>query len=70
MTLHEQIVEQALALTPEDRAYVADVLEQSLTSGEFTTLEIAAAWFSEIERRIEDYDRGQLFSIPRLGLFK
>ncbi len=32
MSHRDQIVGQALALTPEDRAYVADVLEQSLPS--------------------------------------
>ncbi len=60
MTLREEIVQQAMNLPPSDRAYVADVLEQSLERGGFTTAEIAAAWAAEIDRRIEGYDRGEL----------
>lgn len=59
MTTREQIAQQALALPPEDRTYVADVLEQSLTSGEFATPEIAAEWIAEIDRRMAAYDRGE-----------
>ena len=59
MTNREQIVEQALSLAPEDRAYVADALEQSLTSGGFASPEIAEAWAEEIERRLAAYDRGE-----------
>ena len=65
MNQREQIVQQALALPPEDRIFVADALEQSLTSGEFATPEIAAAWIAEIERRISAYDRGET---PTTGL--
>lgn len=59
MTIREQIAQQALALPPEDRTYLADVLEQSLTNGEFATPEIAAEWAAEIDRRIAAYDRGE-----------
>jgi hypothetical protein len=59
MTQREKIVEEALALSPEDRAYVADVIEQSLSDGGFATPEIAAAWAEEIERRIAAYERGE-----------
>jgi putative addiction module component (TIGR02574 family) len=59
MTIREQIAEQALALPPEDRTYLADLLEQSLTNGEFATSEIAAEWAAEIDRRIAAYDRGE-----------
>lgn len=55
----EQIAQAALALPTEDRTYLADVLEQSLTSGEFATPEIAAEWAAEIDRRIAAYDRGE-----------
>jgi hypothetical protein len=60
MTAREQIVQQALSLNPEDRAYVVDVLEESLGSGEFTSPAIAAAWSVEIERRVAAYDRGEV----------
>lgn len=59
MSTREEIVQQALALSLEDRAYVADVIEQSLGSGEFATPEIAAAWMTEIERRAQAYERGE-----------
>lgn len=55
----EQIAQEALALPPEDRTYLADVLEHSLTSGEFATPEIAAEWAAELDRRIAAYDRGE-----------
>ena len=58
MTTREQIAQQALALAPEDRTYIADLLESSLSNGEFASQEVAAAWVAEIERRIDAYDRG------------
>ena len=60
MEPREQIVEQALSLTPEDRVDVADALEHSLTPTGFATPEIAAEWATEIERRIAAYDRGEV----------
>ncbi|HUY92309.1 MAG TPA: addiction module protein [Pirellulales bacterium] len=63
MSLREEIAQQALELPAEDRAYVADVIEQSLASGGFSSDEIAAAWASEIERRIEAYDRGEFEAV-------
>lgn len=60
MTMREQVAQQALALTPEDRAYVADVLENSLANGDFANTEISAEWATEIDRRIEAYDRGEV----------
>jgi len=64
MAQREEIVREASALSPEDRVYVADVLEQSLTGGEFWTPEIAAAWAMEIRKRIEAYDRGEVTAVP------
>jgi len=60
MTPREEIVQQAMALPPEDRVYVADMLEHSLSGGGFATPEIAAAWATEIERRVAAHDRGEL----------
>lgn len=54
----EEIAREALNLPPEDRAYVADVLERSLDTGDVAE-EIAAAWSKEIDRRIAAYDRGE-----------
>ncbi len=59
----DQIVEHALALSSDDRAYVADLLEQSLPESGFTSPEIADAWSQEIDRRIAAYDRGETQAI-------
>jgi hypothetical protein len=59
MTPVEQLAQQALALAPADRAYLADVLEQSLSTGSFATPELAALWADEIDRRLAAYERGE-----------
>lgn len=59
MSHREQILQEALALPPEDRVFVADQLEQSLSHGEFASPEISAAWNDEIERRLAASDRGE-----------
>jgi hypothetical protein len=55
----EEVLQQALALDPADRAYVADELERSLTQTTFASEEIAAAWSEEIDRRIAACENGQ-----------
>jgi putative addiction module component (TIGR02574 family) len=60
MTVREQVLKDALALPPEDRAFVAEHLEQSLLHGGFASPEIAAAWTTEIDRRIAAYERGEI----------
>jgi putative addiction module component (TIGR02574 family) len=59
MTMREQVLQDALALPPEDRAFVVERLDQSLPHGEFASPEIAAAWSAEIDRRIAAYERGE-----------
>ena len=63
MATREEIAQQALTLSPDDRAYVADVIEQSLGGGEFADPEIARAWAVEIGRRIESYDKGETVAL-------
>ena len=63
MPLRDEIVKQALTLSPADRAYVVDVLDKSLVDEGFATPEIARAWVEEIERRIEAHDQGKSRSI-------
>jgi putative addiction module component (TIGR02574 family) len=63
MADREILAREALTLPPEDRAYLADVLERSLDPGPFATPEIAAAWSEEINRRIAAYDRGETRAI-------
>jgi putative addiction module component (TIGR02574 family) len=60
MTMREQVLQEALALPPEDRAFVVERLDQSLNQGEFASPEIAAAWTAEIDRRIAAYERGEV----------
>jgi len=59
MTLRDQIAEQALTLPPEDRAFLVDLLEESLKGEGFATSELAAEWVAEVKRRVEAYDRGE-----------
>ncbi len=60
MTSREQILQDALALAPDDRAFVAEQLEQSLDKGDFVSPEIAAAWAQEIGQRVAAYERGEI----------
>ncbi len=63
MTLRDQILQQALTLPPEDREFVADLLEGSLPKGECRSQEIADAWSQEINRRIAAHDRGETTAV-------
>jgi putative addiction module component (TIGR02574 family) len=59
MPTREEIAQQALNLSLADRAYLADVIEQSLAGRDFETPEIASARMAEIERRAQAYERGE-----------
>jgi putative addiction module component (TIGR02574 family) len=60
--LLEQLATQAIALSPEDRARLADLLLASLPdeAGE----EVDAAWDQEIERRVAAIESGAARLIP------
>ncbi len=60
LSSRDEILQKALSLDVEDRAFVAEALENSLTPADFATPEIAAAWASEIERRAEARERGEM----------
>jgi len=66
MTL-KQIEEQARALTPEERAKLAEALLESLRDTPIA--EIEAAWDREIESRAAAYDRGELETISAEDVF-
>ena len=66
MTLKE-IEDQARALTPEERARLAETLLESLTAAPIA--EIEAAWDREIEVRAAAYDRGELETISAEDVF-
>jgi len=56
-----EIVEaQALKLTPEDRARLADRLIASLSEDS----EVEEAWAVEVERRVEEIESGRAKLIP------
>ncbi len=56
-----EIVEaQALKLSPEERAQLADRLVTSLFKDE----EIEDAWAAEVERRIDEIEGGRVMLIP------
>lgn len=59
MTLRDQIAEQALALPPEDRDFLAALLEESLATEGFATLELASEWVAEVKRHVAACDRGE-----------
>jgi putative addiction module component (TIGR02574 family) len=58
----EQIISAALALPVQTRAKLAESLLESLLPPE--QKEIDAAWAQEAERRIREYESGQVKSIP------
>ena len=59
MPTREVLLQEALLLSPDERALLVDALEESLDHGEFATPEIAAAWSEEIDRRLAAYQRGE-----------
>lgn len=56
-----ELTERAKALSPEDRARLAEVLLASLDPSEE---EIDAAWDAEIRNRIADVENGTIQLIP------
>jgi len=56
----ETIEAQALKLSPEERAQLADRLIASL----FEDKEVEDAWATEVERRIEEIESGRSQLIP------
>ena len=68
--MHDQVTELAQrgkALLPKDRSPLADILLESLH--EPTIAEVEAAWELEIERRLDEHDRGEANSIDADEVF-
>jgi putative addiction module component (TIGR02574 family) len=55
----EQFREQALALPPNDRALLAELLQQSLAADSFDRSTVAVTWRREVDRRLKAYDAGE-----------
>lgn len=61
----EQLLQEALARSPEDRGRLIDALLQSFEpDAELTEGERAAAWTAELDRRLRDLDEGRAQAIP------
>ena len=61
------LVERGRALAPEDRERLVDQLLQSLN--EPAAAELAAPWEAEIQRRLAEYDRGEVDPIDAEEVF-
>ncbi|MDB5792099.1 MAG: addiction module antitoxin RelB [Massilia sp.] len=66
MTLNE-LEQQARALSPEERAKLAEALLDSLRDAPVAAIE--AAWDQEIEARAAAYDRGELQTVSAEDVF-
>jgi putative addiction module component (TIGR02574 family) len=66
MTLKE-LEQQARALSPEERAKLAEALLDSLRDAPVAAIE--AAWEQEIEARAAAYDRGELQTVSAEDVF-
>lgn len=64
MSTREEIAQLALALPPDDRAYVAEVLELSLIPAEES--ENHSEFLAELERRSAAYRAGTMTARPGL----
>jgi putative addiction module component (TIGR02574 family) len=63
----KELEQQAKALTPEERARLAEVLLESLQDAPLADIE--AAWEREIEQRVAAYDRGEIQTISAEEVF-
>jgi putative addiction module component (TIGR02574 family) len=63
----EQILRQALGLSPEDRAEVVERLLASFQTPPDPLLD--ELWAREAEDRLDAYDRGQLGAVPAEEVF-
>jgi putative addiction module component (TIGR02574 family) len=62
-----ELVKRGRALAPEDRERLVDQLLESLN--EPAASELDAAWEAEIERRLAQYDRGEVGAIAAEEVF-
>jgi|GEM_PF-907498 len=62
-----ELVERGRALNPQDRERLVDQLLESLNEPAATQLD--AAWEAEIQRRLAEYDRGEVVAIDAEEVF-
>lgn len=58
----EKILQEALTIPPQDRAFIAERLITSLDTVTDTDVEIA--WQQEIQKRLSEIERGEVTLIP------
>jgi len=63
----KSVIDQALNLTPEERAMLADQLLDSLDRSD---TEIDKLWAEEAESRLDAYKSGDLLGIPLADILK
>ncbi len=63
--LFEQILQEALALSREDRMSLVDALQESLEPDK----EWERAWAAEVKRRMKEVDEGRARLIPAEEVF-
>ena len=63
----QQVLEQALSLTPEERVKVVELLLSSLDSE--SQQRIDSLWAAEAEDRLDALDRGEIKTIPARDVF-
>ena len=69
-SIHDQVielVERGKALTKNERSRLVDILLESLHEPAIT--EVEAAWEAEIERRLAEYDRGEVTVVDAEEVF-
>ena len=62
-----ELAERGKALAPDDRSRLVDLLLDSLHEPRIA--EVEAAWEVEIERRLAEYDRGEVQAIDAEEVF-
>lgn len=62
-----ELAQRGLALTRDERSRLIDLLLESLH--EPPVAEVEEAWSAEIERRLAEYDRGEVQSISAEDVF-
>ena len=65
--LLKEISRRASALSPEERAQLAEVMLESLHEG--SSAEVEAAWDQELQNRIAAYERGESKLVPASEVF-
>jgi len=63
-----QLLEDALSLSPAERAQLAEQILTSLDLAEQS--EIDALWAQEAEERLEAFEHGQLKAVPAAEVFR